>query len=108
MLGHVVDSLVDNATKHAVTGHWLRVVVAYKHRMAHVQVTDRGSGILPQDLPRVFDRFFRGTEARSRGAGLGLAIARRIVADHHGTLTIHSSPGEGTSVDVLLPTAQTV
>jgi signal transduction histidine kinase len=105
MMSHVLDSLIDNATKHAAAGRWLRVVVTGNGRIAHVQVADRGPGIAPDDLPRVFERFFRGAGTRARGAGLGLAIAKRIVTDHHGSVKIWSSPGEGTSVDVVLPSS---
>jgi signal transduction histidine kinase len=103
MMAHVFDNLLDNATKHALTGKWLGIVVAHRGHMAHVQVTDRGPGIARGDLPRVFERFYRGAGTRARGAGLGLSIARRIVADHHGAISISNSPGKGASVDVLLP-----
>jgi signal transduction histidine kinase len=103
MIVHVIDSLLDNAAKHAASGKWLRVVVAYRGRMAHVEIADHGPGIAAADLPRVFERFYRGAGARARGTGLGLAIAKRVIADHKGTVTIRSSADEGTTVDVLLP-----
>ncbi|HEX4346493.1 MAG TPA: HAMP domain-containing sensor histidine kinase, partial [Vicinamibacterales bacterium] len=82
MMVHVVDSLLDNAAKHAASGQWLRVVVAYSGAMVLVQVSDHGPGIAAHDLPRVFERFYRGAGTRARGAGLGLAITKRIVSDH--------------------------
>jgi signal transduction histidine kinase len=103
MIGHVFDNLLDNATKHAEAGKWVGIVVSYRGRHAHVQITDRGPGIARADLSRVFERFYRGAGTRARGAGLGLAIARRIVEDHHGAVSLSNAPGTGTVVDVLLP-----
>ena len=105
MMMHVVDSLLDNAVKHAASGQWLRVVVAHSGAMVLVQISDHGPGIAAHDLPRVFERFYRAAGTRARGAGLGLAIAKRIVSDHRGTVTIRSSEGEGTTVDVVLPSS---
>jgi signal transduction histidine kinase len=71
-----------------------------------MQVTDTGSGISPQDLPYVFDRFYRGDRSRSRqggGAGLGLAIARQIVLAHGGEIRVESPAGKGATFTVELP-----
>jgi signal transduction histidine kinase len=71
-----------------------------------LSVSDTGVGIDPDDLPHVFERFYRADAARGResgGTGLGLPIARWIVAQHGGTITIQSQPGQGTQVRVLLP-----
>ena len=71
-----------------------------------MRVADTGIGIDPTELPHVFDRFYRGTgaaETRALGSGLGLAIAKSIVDMHHGLITVDSSPGEGTTVEVRLP-----
>ncbi|HEX5872427.1 MAG TPA: HAMP domain-containing sensor histidine kinase, partial [Longimicrobium sp.] len=69
-----------------------------------VQVADTGIGIAPADLPRVFDRFYRADAARvTGGTGLGLAIARMIAERHRGTLTVESTPGEGSVFTVRLP-----
>ena len=72
-----------------------------------VRVVDTGSGIAPEDLPHVFERFFRGDAARGHdgGVGLGLAIARLIVEQHGGTITAASEPGRGSTFRVRLPTA---
>ena len=66
-------------------------------------VKDRGKGILPEDMPHIFERFFRGRNAGFGGSGLGLAIARNIIEAHRGRISIESMPGEGTSVIVTLP-----
>ncbi len=73
-------------------------------RYARLRVTDTGIGILPDHLPRIFDRFFRGrdSEAAPRGTGLGLAIAKRIVEIHGGTIDAASEAGSGTTLCVRL------
>ena len=71
-----------------------------------IEVSDTGSGISAEVLPRIFDRFYRADPARSRnsgGAGLGLAIIQQIVFLHGGDVRIASEPGRGTVVSVLLP-----
>jgi signal transduction histidine kinase len=71
-----------------------------------IKISDTGSGIDPGDLPRIFDRFFRGDKARTRtagGTGLGLAITREIVLKHHGIVEVDSEPGKGSTFTVLLP-----
>ena len=70
------------------------------------EVSDTGSGIPAEHLPRVFDRFYRGSGDRSQagqGNGLGLAIAKGLVEAMHGQITIHSQPGQGTTVTIQLP-----
>ena len=103
MMVHVFDNLIDNATKYAASGRWLGVRVFSKEQAVHVEIADRGEGIPAGDLTRVFDKFYRRKGARQRGAGLGLAIVRRIVEDHQGHVTIASILERGTTVDVELP-----
>jgi two-component system sensor histidine kinase BaeS len=71
-----------------------------------VTVADTGTGIPPEDLPYIFERFWRGDKSRSRaggGTGLGLAIARQLVDMHGGTIEAHSAPGEGSTFTFTLP-----
>ena len=99
-------NVVDNATRHARS---VVVVELRTHdRVAELTITDDGPGV-PRELREyVFDRFARVDDARSRargGAGLGLAIARRVVDDHDGTISIEDSPS-GTRVVIHLPLPQ--
>lgn len=99
----VLDNLLANALRHTPPGGTITVSAAPLpgEGLIAVAVADTGEGIAPDDLPRVFERFYRGEKSRSRasgGAGLGLAIARGIVVAHGGTITIESAPGVGTTV----------
>jgi signal transduction histidine kinase len=82
-------------------------VAVAARRWAEVVVEDTGSGIAPEALPRVFDRFYRADAARERsgGTGLGLAIANMIAQQHGGTITAASEPGRGSRFTVRLPAA---
>jgi two-component system sensor histidine kinase CiaH len=81
-LRQLVSILVDNAIRHSPSGGTVRVSISPEGRPA-IRVDDEGRGIKPEDLPNVFDRFWRAADAPSGGTGLGLAIAAWI-ADHHG------------------------
>ncbi|MBI3964797.1 MAG: HAMP domain-containing protein [Chloroflexi bacterium] len=102
----VLVNLVQNAIRHTAAGG--SVVLEARARNASVDITvaDDGEGIAATDLPRVFDRFYRGEKSRSRehgGAGLGLAIARGIVEAHGGQIWVESAVGEGTRFTFSLP-----
>jgi two-component system OmpR family sensor kinase/two-component system sensor histidine kinase BaeS len=103
----VVANLVSNALRHAPDS--TRVVVSAVPRGGGVQVSvaDDGPGIPAEDLPRVFDRFWRGNRAAvgSEGSGLGLAIARELVLAHGTEIWAESSPGRGTTFHFTLPLA---
>jgi heavy metal sensor kinase len=98
--------LLDNALKHTPEGGRISVRCARANGFAEVAVTDTGSGIAPDVLPRVFERFYRGDPVRSgesRGAGLGLTLAKWIAERHRGTIDVTSRPGEGATFTVRLP-----
>jgi signal transduction histidine kinase len=102
----VIGNLLANALRHTPSGG--RVTLrAFRHAgLIRLQVADTGSGIAPADLPHVFERFYRSDRARTRssgGAGLGLAIARRLVEAHGGTISVDSRPGEGSAFSIDLP-----
>ena len=96
--------LLDNAFKYTPTGGRVEVIGSLDEQMVSVTVADTGTGILPGDLPKIFDRFYRAENARSQpGAGLGLAIAQRIVEQHGGKIHVESKPGQGSRFTVSLP-----
>ncbi len=105
-LGRLVVILADNAVKYTPAPGEVRVTLRAIDRTAEIEVADTGMGISAEDLPCVFDRFYRADKARSRdsgGAGLGLSIARWIVDRHGGRITIASEAGTGCRVRVQLP-----
>ncbi|MET7279845.1 HAMP domain-containing sensor histidine kinase [Kribbella sp. NPDC005582] len=105
-LARVLANLLDNAERHA--DHEIRVVVRAIDGQAVIQVQDDGPGVPEADRERIFERFVRLDDARSRdegGAGLGLAIARDLAQAHNGTLTVTTSPAGGASFDLRLPLA---
>jgi two-component system, OmpR family, sensor kinase len=101
--------LVDNALKYTPDGGAIHLGLRSEGESALVGVRDTGIGISADDMPHVFERFFRADPARTRstgGAGLGLAIARWIVEQHHGEITLESEPGRGTTATLRLPTIE--
>lgn len=103
-LDQVLSNLVDNAVRHAPRGSRVTVRAERRGERVFVAVSDRGPGIDPDDLPRIFDPFYRGRNAaRSRGAGLGLAIVRALVAAHGGEVGVDSRPGCGATFWFTLP-----
>jgi len=105
-IGRVLSNLVGNALRHTPSGGRITLTAVRQQDRLLVQVEDTGEGIRPEDLPNVFDRFYRSEKSRSRatgGAGLGLAIAKGIVEAHRGSIGIESQPGKGTTVWFTLP-----
>ena len=105
-LTQVVTNLVDNAVKYTGAGGSVRVRVWEQAGWGGLAVTDTGPGIGPQDLPKVFDRFFRLDAARTRvqgGSGLGLAICKELVEAHGGRIRAESVPGAGSTFSLTLP-----
>jgi len=102
-LERAVGNLVDNAIKHSPPGAPVEVSL----RGGELVVRDRGPGISDADLPHVFDRFYRGAEARGRpGSGLGLAIVRQVAAQQGGSIVAERAPGGGTLMRLRLPGAE--
>ncbi|MBE2904385.1 MULTISPECIES: ATP-binding protein [Anoxybacillus] len=102
----VLTNLIDNALRHTDDGGEVRVIVDGDEEAVRISVRDSGSGIAEEDLPFVFERFYKADKARTRGrsgTGLGLAIAKNIVEAHKGTIAVHSKLGEGTTFTFTLP-----
>ena len=105
-VGQIVTNLVGNAIKFTPAGGAVTVEVAPHRDGARIDVTDTGVGIDASELPRIFERFYRGSranEARGSGSGLGLAIVRSIVDMHRGSVAVDSRLGTGTRFTVTLP-----
>jgi signal transduction histidine kinase len=112
-IGRVLRNLVENAIRHTPAGGRIELRAEPRPGEVVVTVRDTGEGIAAADLPRVFDRFYRGDAARTReqagagqlstGAGLGLAIARGLVEAHGGRIWAESAPGQGTTMRFTLP-----
>jgi signal transduction histidine kinase len=101
-LEQVLTNLVENAAKYG-DPVGVRVVGRVDDGRVSVSVSDRGPGIAPDDLPRVFTKFFRREHGRPTGTGLGLWISRGLVEAHGGRLTVASNPGEGATFCFTLP-----
>lgn len=99
----VLENIIDNAINYSNEARMLAVSGHLEQGAVHLAVRDAGPGIPADELPRVFDKFFRGRHARTDGSGLGLTIARRIVEDHGGHLNVDSAPSQGTTVRIVLP-----
>jgi two-component system sensor histidine kinase BaeS len=105
-IGRVLKNLISNSLRHTPSGGNVQVEAVRQGMSVVVTVKDDGEGIPAQDLPFIFDRFYRGEKSRSRktgGAGLGLAIAKGIVEAHGGEITVTSKPDEGTKFTFILP-----
>ena len=104
-LDRAVANLLDNAAKWSPPGGAVEVVL----RDGELTVRDHGSGIAAEDLPHVFDRFYRATAARGRaGSGLGLAIVRHVAEGHGGTVRAEAAPGGGALLRLALPVSHLI
>jgi signal transduction histidine kinase/ligand-binding sensor domain-containing protein/CheY-like chemotaxis protein len=105
-LERILANLLSNAFKFTRSGGSVRLTVEAGPPTARISVRDDGPGITAADLPHIFDRFYRGNEAAGRhqpGTGIGLALARELVALHGGTLEVESEEGAGSTFTVSLP-----
>ncbi|MCR4405040.1 MAG: ATP-binding protein [Candidatus Acetothermia bacterium] len=102
----VLHNLLSNAERYTPQGGRITVAVEDRPQEVLISVSDTGKGIPAEELPRIFERFYRGEQSRSRrsgGAGLGLAIAKQLVEAHGGRIWAESEPGRGTKVSFTLP-----
>jgi signal transduction histidine kinase len=107
-IGQVLRNLLYNAYLHTPTGGRIAVAAQVQGPMVAVSVADTGLGISADDLPHVFDRFYRGDKSRARhtgGAGLGLAIVRQLVIAHNGNVSVTSETGQGSVFSFTVPVA---
>jgi signal transduction histidine kinase len=102
----VLDNLINNAIRYTPTGGRIELSLHCTGNEAVITVADTGQGIAPEDLPHIFDRFYRADKARTRaagGTGLGLSIVKWIVDAHHGRVEVESTLGEGSTFRIHLP-----
>lgn len=105
-VGQVVNNIVTNAIKYSLEQATIRIYITEDEQYYKIHVKDTGMGISREDLPRIFERFYRVDKARSRamgGTGLGLAIAKEIMETHGGRLTAESEYGKGTTMTMWFP-----
>jgi signal transduction histidine kinase len=105
----VLTNLLDNALKFTPHGGSVRVEAGERTDAVWVRVTDTGVGLAPEELPHLFQQFYRGAESRppeKRGMGLGLTLSREIIVAHHGKIWAESEPGQGARFTFLLPKAE--
>jgi two-component system OmpR family sensor kinase len=107
-LRQIVDNLLHNAVVHTPPGTPVHVSVRRQGAMAVVRVADAGPGLDAENAARVFDRFYRGSEARTgEGTGLGLSIVAALALAHDGQARVDATPGEGAVFTVEIPAAET-
>ena len=104
-LRQVVANLLSNAAKFVPPGGHVRVELVSEGTWARLVVADDGPGIAPEDLPHVFERFFRGKGTGVGGSGIGLAVVAGLVKAHGGEVAVASEPGHGTTFTIRLPQA---
>jgi two-component system sensor histidine kinase/response regulator len=105
-MARVIDNLVSNAIKYTPDGGRVKVTGRGDAESVTIEVTDTGLGIPDEDLPHIFDAFYRvrhGKQEEVEGSGLGLSIVKTIVEQHGGRVEVHSEPGHGSTFRVILP-----
>lgn len=105
-LERAIANLVENAIKYTRENGLIRLVIKAGNAQTIVEVSDNGIGISPEDMPRIFERFYRAERSRSRdmgGTGLGLSIVKHIVQVHGGTIEVESKVGEGSTFRLRFP-----
>ncbi|MBM7853927.1 signal transduction histidine kinase [Desulfohalotomaculum tongense] len=106
----VFINLIDNAIRHTPEGGKVSVNISPKADSVMIEVKDTGTGIAGEDLPMIWERFYKADKSRTRGqggTGLGLAIVKRIIEAHGGCINVQSRPGAGTTFTIILPTKKT-
>jgi signal transduction histidine kinase len=108
-MAQVLGNLVSNALRYTGEGGQIILAASAGETGVSLQVQDTGAGIQPDDLPHIFNRFYRADQSRQQQhgeSGLGLAIARSIVEAHGGSIAVASTPGQGTTFTILLRQAK--
>ena len=110
-MSEVVGNLLSNAFKFTPRGGTVELSAEFDRNDIVIEVTDTGAGIPPEQLPRIFQKFYQAdnqAKASAKGTGLGLAIAKEIVEAHGGSITAKSVAGKGATFQIILPVAADV
>jgi signal transduction histidine kinase len=102
----VLQNLISNAAKYGEPGGWIGIYAKLGHNTVEIAVSDRGIGISDQDLPQIFEKFFRSESdvaQKQKGTGIGLTIVQYIMEAHHGAVRVKSSLGHGTTFTLHFP-----
>jgi signal transduction histidine kinase len=105
-IGRVLNNLINNAIRHTPPSGEVKIYACRTGDGIEINISDTGEGIQPEDIPHIFEGFFRGEKSRSRntgGAGLGLAISHGIIQAHGGKITVQSEVGKGSQFHVIIP-----
>lgn len=108
-LEQVLSNLITNALKHTSKGDSIAVSIDIENQLLYINVIDNGNGMLPEDMPFIFERYFRGIQAtgetavKNEGAGLGLSICKHIMEAHNGSISFKSKQNRGTTFTLTLP-----
>ncbi|MDR0268857.1 HAMP domain-containing sensor histidine kinase [Paenibacillus sp.] len=108
-LEQVISNLIANALKHTSPGDSIRISIEQELDQLIITIADTGNGILPQDMPFIFERYFKGqagggaAKAKNEGSGLGLSICKYIIEAHKGSISFKSTPGQGTTFYFSIP-----
>ena len=108
-VNEVLYNILENAVAHTRRGGSIKTAASNKGKWVEVSVSDTGEGIPAEDLPNIFERFYRVDKSRARatgGSGLGLTIAKRLIEAHGGTIAVQSKLGEGSRFSFTLPVAE--
>jgi signal transduction histidine kinase len=108
-VNEVLHNILENAVAHTPKGGTINVTTNAKGKWVEVSVSDTGEGIPAEDLPHIFERFYRVDKSRARatgGSGLGLTIAKRLIEAHGGTIAVQSKLGQGSRFSFTLPIAE--
>ena len=108
-LEQVISNLVTNALKQSSNGDTITITAYIENQSLYIQIIDTGNGMLPEDMPFIFERYYRGQQParesaiKNEGAGLGLSICQHIMEAHYGSISFHSKHNEGTTFTLTLP-----
>jgi len=103
LMTQVLTNILVNAARHTPAGTPVEISVERKGRGARITIADAGPGVLPEELPHLFERFFRGSRAAAGGVGLGLSICKGVVEAHGGKITAFLNRKGGLSISIFLP-----